>query len=117
MNDYYYPPTINRAVLMVVPRKPFYDWLQSLDSEDSYGIDSVLEHNSYLLEDTIMANEPKKVLKKHWKWIFENELFGHYTYEEMWPPKRTWKMFTEWFDLKFSTIVLDLVEKPLEKEE
>jgi hypothetical protein len=20
-----------------------------------------------------MANEPKKVLKKHWQWIFENE--------------------------------------------
>lgn len=117
MNDYYYPPTINRAVLMVVPKKPFYDWLQSIDPEESYPMDSVLEYNSYLLEDTIMANEPKKVLNKHWKWIFENELFGHYIYEEMWPPKRTWKMFTEWFDLKFSTIVLDLIEKPLKKEE
>lgn len=102
---------------MVVPKKPFYDWLQSIDPEESYPMDSVLEYNSYLLEDTIMANEPKKVLNKHWKWIFENELFGHYIYEEMWPPKRTWKMFTEWFDLKFSTIVLDLIEKPLKKEE
>ena len=26
-------------------------------------------------------------------------------------------MFTEWFDLKFSTVIMDLVDKPILKED
>jgi hypothetical protein len=56
-------------------------------------------------------------MAEHWSWIFKQALFEICTDERTWPKKRTWKMFTEWFDLKFSTVVLDLVNGPISREE
>jgi hypothetical protein len=75
------------------------------------------EYNSYLIKDSILPQHPQKALKDEWEWIFENELFGTCTDEDAWPQKRTWKMFNEWFDLKFSTVILDLIEGPIFKED
>ena len=112
-----YPSTINRAVVMVIPKKPLDDWEKSV-FPDSFSVeDWEDECSAYLLKDSIMPNDPEKALKNDWEWIFENELFGICTNESTWPERRTWKMFMEWFDLKFSTIVLDLVDKPIIKED
>ncbi|MEY3050227.1 MAG: hypothetical protein RLY31_12 [Bacteroidota bacterium] len=75
------------------------------------------EYGSYLLRDSILPQEPKKAMAEHWSWIFKQALFEICTDERTWPKKRTWKMFTEWFDLKFSTVVLDLVNGPISREE
>ncbi|WNJ17571.1 hypothetical protein [Pontibacter sp. G13] len=110
--------TINRAVVMVIPKKPFDDWARELYQEE---YDSLLEHrteyNSYLVSDEILTEDPKKALKKHWKFIFQQELFDMYRDDRQWPKRLTWNLFCEFFDVKFSTVVLDLLSKRLIKED
>jgi len=115
MEEFYDPPTINRAVVLVIPKKSFYDWAKAV-FPDTDGIGALEEFNSYLIKDDILAQEPKKALRGHWTWIFENELLGACTDEDTWPKNRTWKLFNEWFELRFSSVVLDLLEGPVYRE-
>ena len=48
--------------------------------------------------------------------IFELELWGWITAEELWPQKRNWRMFKEWFDIEINSEVFDLVDGRIEKE-
>lgn len=116
MNDSFYPQMINRSVVMVIPKKPFYKWEKNV-FPDLGSIEGQLhEYNSYLLKDSILPSEHQKVLRNDWDWIFENELNDICTDENTWPQERDWETFTEWFDLKFSTVVMDLVDEPVLKE-
>lgn len=110
MIDY---PTINRNLLLVVPKQPFYDWSNKLFSDLApTQASDVQEHNSYLLEEDLFLDDPKKELKKYWKSIFINELFGQCTDKSTFP-KLSWKLFTEWFDFYRSSVIMDLSEDPL----
>ena len=109
-------PTINRGVLLIVPRQPFYDWSNAL-TPDAKPINpsDVNDYNSYLLEDELFLNDPKKELKKYWKPIFMEELYGQWTDESTYP-KLSWNLFTEWFDFYRSSMVRDLTDEPLYTE-
>lgn len=109
-------PTINRSLLLVIPKQSFYDWSNALTPNLSrIQPKDVNDYNSYLLEDELFLDDPKKELKKYWKTIFYNELFGQWTDETVYP-KMTWKLFTEWFDFYRSSIVTDLIDEPLYTE-
>lgn len=101
---------------MVIPQKPYYDWDKAVFPKTD-GIKPLEEFNSYLIEDSILPDDPKKALRKYWKWIFENELFEISTNEDTWPPNRTWKLFNEWFEIRISTLVMDLLDKPILRED
>jgi len=107
------PATINRSVVLVVPLKPFFEWENSVFPESPLKEDDLHEHNSYLLSDELIFSDPKVALKKHWKFIFENELFDICTDDSAWPQKLTWNLFNQWFKCYFSSIVIDLETKPL----
>ncbi len=101
-----YLPMVNRGVITVVPKKPFYDWINYLDPEHPINPEEIKEHNSYMVTDEII--DPVKVLKKRFKIIFENELLGMWLVEDDWPQRRTFKVFSEWFDCHVSAVVYDL---------
>lgn len=108
-------PTINRSLLLVKPKQPFYDWSNALTPDHMINAQDVKDYNSYLLEDELFLNNPKKELKKYWKKIFLNELYGHWTDQTAYP-KLSWELFTKWFDMERSSIVTDLTEAPLYTE-
>lgn len=56
-----------------------------------------------------------KWLKKNYEKIFFNELNYWYTGEDRCPENRTYKMFTEWFDIDICSSVLDLEDFPVTK--
>ncbi len=107
---------INRAVLMVIPKRPFFEWEKSVFPDLPSIEEGLDDYNAYLLKDNILPDELKSGLKNQWQWIFENELRGICEDEATWPKNRSWKLFNEWFELKFSSIVLDLVNGPIRKE-
>jgi hypothetical protein len=45
-----------------------------------------------------------------------NELNDWYTDQLKWPENRTYKMFTDWFDIEFCSMVLDLEDADITKE-
>ncbi|MGD1847880.1 MAG: hypothetical protein ACFB10_21000 [Salibacteraceae bacterium] len=101
--------------MIVIPKQPYFDWDKAVFPEAT-PIQEMMEYNSYLLPEVELSFDPQKVMKKDWPWIFENELFSICTDESTWPEKRTWELFNEWFELQFSTLVLDLGHGPIVRE-
>jgi hypothetical protein len=111
--------SINRTAVVIKPKQPFVDWLNSIPGEKSdYTLEKMpSEHTTYLIPEFFGPDESRTYIKKIYSYIFEFELFGWYTPEELWPQKRTWNMFQEWFDIEINSEVFDLVEGDIEKEE
>ena len=99
--------TINRSVLVIIPKKPFYDWGNSL-TPDEDPIDAFDECNSYLLDKGWASTDAEAFLKRNFDEFFQELLHGMWTDESDWPEKRCWKMFGEWFDWHFSSMVWDV---------
>ena len=63
--------TINRTLLILIPKKPFIDWVKSFDIEIDAG-----DYSAYLIPEKYDENEYKDYFKEHCKEIFESELYG-----------------------------------------
>lgn len=88
-------PTINRSVLLVKPKQPFYNWSNALSPGlPKTNANDLNEYNSYLLEDELFLDDPKTELKTYWIFVFLNELIGQWTDENDYP-KLSWKLFIE----------------------
>ena len=107
-------PTINRSLILVVPKQPFYDWsnAQFPDATPTL-INQVDDYNSYLLEDELFLDNPKEELEKYWRYIFLNELYGQCTDTDSFP-ELSWELFVEWFDFYKSSLVTNLIDEPLD---
>ena len=111
--------SINRTAVVIKPKQPFIDWINSIPDEN---IDFTLEQISadnitFLVPGHDDPRDSRAYIKKIYSDIFEFELFGWITTEELWPKNRTWKMFQEWFDIEINSEVFDLVDGKIEKEE
>ncbi len=99
--------TINRSILIIVPKKPFYDWGNSLTPNEE-PIESYDECDSYLLDHDWDITQAEQFLKDNYDELFQGQLYGTWTDESAWPEHRTWEMFLDWFDWHFSSMVWDV---------
>ena len=111
--------SVNRSAVVIKPKQPFVDWINSIPDEN---IDFTLEQIStdnitFLIPEHDDPKDAKNYIKKRYKQIFEWELFGWIVTEELWPKKRTWEMFQEWFSIEINSEIFDLVDGEIEKEE
>jgi len=112
--------SINRTAVVIKPKQPFVDWLNSIPGESSdNNFETVSSENStFLIPDLFGPAECLGYIKEEYSSIFEYELFGWYTAEELWPVKRDWKTFQKWFEIEINSEVIDLVDdEDIEKEE
>ena len=111
--------SVNRTAVVIKPKQPFVDWLNSVPGEKSdYTLEKMSpEHTTYLIPEFFGPDEALACVKKIYSYIFEYELFGWYTDEELWPKKRTWEIFQKWFDIEMNSEVYDMVDGEIEKEE
>ncbi len=102
---------INRAAVVLKPKRPYLDWTKQ---DDETGIaESVFQsmHEEpivYLLPVYEDPDSEKGVLAEYWPALFEAMLEGWLRDESMWPRKRSFQMFQEWFEVQLSSIVQDL---------
>ena len=109
-------PIINRSATIVEPKEPYLAWARGLDDDDP-GIDAMSREkltSVYLIEETMDA---ERVLRRHWDWIFEEKLFSWHRDRQAWPPKRTYKVFRDWFDVRLVDLVFDLADAPIVHED
>ena len=102
-------PTIDRCMLMVIPKKAYFERANSLPS--TYSIiepEDTVEPSSYLLPDFDDEEDVEKFISKNFRVIFENELSAWTSNQSEWPIKITFKVFKDWFDIHVSTMVFDL---------
>lgn len=111
--------TINRALIVIKPKQPFLDWilartdteesevtLEDLRSEDCTAI-LVPEFDDY--------DEVWEVIEDLAPGLFEIELSGWRRTPELWPTKRDFKTFKEWFDVEIHSMVGDSVKGQIKK--
>ena len=58
-----------------------------------------------------------KWLKRNYQTLFETELDSWYTEESLWPEKRDFKLFKQWFEVECHTCVVDTVGTAIEDDE
>ena len=110
---------ISRAALIVKPKQPYVDWVvkrsrerkkpeSEIKPEDviAEGFDT---RNVYLIPVFEGKDEFDKYVKENFSEIFEYELEDWLPQPGMWPEKRTWKMFKDWFSYEVHTVVYDTV--------
>jgi hypothetical protein len=104
--------TINRTLLILIPKKPFIDWVKNFNTEIDEG-----EYSAYLIPEEYDEYNYKDYLKEHCKDIFDLELYGILKDPDFYPEKRDYDTFNKWFDTHACDTVFDLGNDPIEIEE
>ena len=97
---------LNRGFITITPKKPFFDWSNTIDSELQFSIEDDIEPTVYLITEDFFDIEP--LIEQHFKKIFKNELTAITEDEELWPTERNIDVFLEWFDINLGSMVFDL---------
>ena len=114
---------INRVALVIKYKEPAVEWINKVDPhKDDAGltIEIVNTDNHIYLISEELADDPKglkKWLKKNYKKIFELELDGWYTDPSLWPKKRKFELFNEFFEVELHSILIDTVDGPIVDED
>ena len=105
---------INRALVIAIAKQPFREWLQSLPDPCDQSLEEINEdRTAYLIPEYEDENQRERALKRVYGMIFEDQLAEWWTREEDWPQKRDLRTFRKWFDLKYHSVVEDLVDDVL----
>lgn len=104
--------SIDRSAFVLIPKQPMFDWIMEVDP-----VPASLTLEDIRKDPDIFMVQQEKVethvdadawISKHWKPLFEHVLNDWYTDEKLWPKNRTVKMFREWFDVQFHSMIWDL---------
>ena len=102
----------NRSAILVTCAEPFLDWVNSFGDATVSMKELNNEPSFYLLPQWEWEDEFGSLLRQHYTDIFEQELYGWYTDESLWPRDRSVAMFERWFHVKRSSVVVDLSGAP-----
>src|SRR3989338_7699679 len=101
----------------MLPKKPFLDWVNFTDPKNPMTIEEIREEpDVYLLPEIEDPGEQQKYLEENCEEIFRHELYGYYTDEKLFPKNLNWKFFEEWFDWEILSMVMDTLDRPVQKE-
>ena len=109
---------IDRAVAIIKPGQPFLDWLNRLPNpEPGLTLEELRRDSTAILipESDDEGGAEAYIRKTHAR-IFEMELDSWYRDAELWPSKRGYSVFAEWFDVEIYEMVLDASDGRITKE-
>ncbi len=107
--------SIDRNAIIIRPKKPFFDWINSIYPKDEPSTKND-EYNIYLIREMDNNDLILKWIKKNFEDLFSNELNDWCTDEKKWPKNRDFKMFSDWFEIEISSMILDLEDGPVTKD-
>ncbi len=114
--------TINRHLVILMPKQPVLDWIMRVDPTPptNLSLDGMRqEQNAFLVPDSLDGQQDaERWVYRRWSMFFEGFLAEWYTVESWWPQKRTLKMFKEWFDVQYHSMVWDMAAgEPIDYED
>ena len=114
---------INRAAIILKYKLPAVQWINEADpynADPGILLESVnVDRRVYLIKDEY-ADRPETIeqwIKMNYEALFEKELQCWYADENLWPKKRDLKLFREWFDIDYHTVIEDTVGLSIEEGE
>ncbi len=109
---------LNRSAIILRPKPPFLEWAKQ---DDTTGIAEDVfnslrnEPHVFLLPEHDDDYAQREVLEDFWRAAFEAMLNGWVTDKKLWPKKRSFQMFQDWFEIQIGSAVEDLyLDEPLE---
>ena len=114
--------TINRNLILIVPKQASLDWLLASDSSLSQLMtleELKQEQDAYLVsEDKFNTPEDaRRWVERDWSDFFSRFLFAWFVDESLWPKSRTLAMFRDWFDIQHHSMLWDLSDDPITHEQ
>ena len=114
--------TLNRHLILLVPKQPVLDWLATIDDElgKTLTLDSLRDDDDGFLIPEGAADGTDEAInwvEKRWRMFLEHYLDSWVSDESQWPQKLSLKLFREWFDIEYHSMLWDLAESPLEVED
>ncbi|WP_035383890.1 hypothetical protein [Ferriphaselus sp. R-1] len=114
---------LNRAAVVIRYKQPYVDWARVAGPEPAtdYSLEQANDDGEMFLipsyDSPVDAvdgtGDAIKWVEKRWKMLFEYFLGEWILDESAWPQKRTLKMFREWFEVEYRSIVWDMGHEPL----
>ncbi len=107
---------LNRSVITIKAKQPFLDWLRTLpDPKDKITLEEIdFDNTAYLLPEYEMNGQREEILAHYFDMVFEDQLKDWSRDSTDWPKKRDFSTFKKWFEVEFHSLVIDLVDLPLE---
>jgi len=107
------PGYINRNAFIVLPKTPFLNWRHGIGGlfpgED-------VENKIYLLEEKESNKNIHDWLKKNYDIVFKKELENWCLDKKLWPQKRNFQIFCEWFTISYHSMIYDLESYSVDKD-
>lgn len=110
---------VNRAAVILKYKEPAIRWINGADpyrNNPCITADSVnTDRTVYLIsdEDGDTKEAVDRWIKRNLSDLFESELEGWYTDPSLWPEKRTMKLFRQWFEIEYHTVLIDTVDSAI----
>lgn len=117
---------LNRGLVIIRYKQPYVDWVKmagdapmeiSLQQANDDGDSFLLPTYESQIDPVDGTEDAIKWVEKRWRMFFEHILESWILDEAEWPQKRSLKMFREWFDIEYKSIVWDMGTEPLIIEE
>ena len=109
---------LNRDLVIIKPQKPYIDWANSVFDDTCIHRNFEEDCRAVLIKVGDTRQVAEKFIRKHFRQIFEDELWAWCTDEGKWPRKLTYRMFQKWFKLEYHSEVIDFIpHHPLLREE
>ncbi|MEM7680784.1 MAG: hypothetical protein AAF288_02410 [Planctomycetota bacterium] len=89
-------------------KQPSINWANGIDDVGSKFEARGDDARVYLIDEVADISDPKKVLRRCWKNIFEEELNAWLRDTPVWPKRRSYAVFMEWFEVELCDMVMDL---------
>lgn len=117
---------LNRGLVALRYKQPYIDWVKTagdapieitLEQANDDGDSFLLPTYESRIDPIDSTEDAIKWVEKRWRMFFEHILESWILDKAEWPKKRTLKMFREWFDIEYKSIVWDMGTEPLNIEE
>lgn len=117
---------LNRGLVVIRYKQAYVDWVKtagdtpmeiSLEQANDDGESFLLPTYESQIDPIDGTEAAIKWVEKRWRIFFEHILESWILDEAEWPQKRSLKMFREWFDIEYKSIVWDMGTEPLIIEE
>jgi hypothetical protein len=109
---------INRGYVLLRPKEPFVQWVQSTDPRSGKIAGDVIRNSltGYLIPEFEFEEDSWHWIRQNCAMLFELKLQDWYIDETVWPADRSWPVFTAWFEVEFVDVTWDLVDDVLSSE-
>lgn len=108
-----FPMVTNRSVVNIFPTKSYLDWLNYIRGTDvSIGIND-LEPISFLIKDFECKLDFDNWLECNYQLLFDIRLNYSCIDKLLWPEDRAFGVFKQWFEVKYSGLILDIEDEPI----